>query len=81
VADPITVFVKNVFAGIDLIPKIVRDRLWNLGCPRIKAVNDHGLHRDEPAEAFEIRALEPGGLEPRLCPKLKLTEFRHVVAP
>ena len=78
VADPVAGFVENVFARIDLVPEIVGDSLRYFGCPRIKAVDHDGLHRDELIESLEGGPIEPGRVKPRLRPEFEFAVFGHL---
>ena len=71
-ANPIAGFVENVFTRVDLVPKIPGDRLWDLDCPRVKAVDHKCLHRDGL-----VRALEGVHIESGLLPVLVNAEVAH----
>src|SRR5580698_1179553 len=68
--------VENHLARIDLIPEELGDRLRNVGCARINAVDHQGLHGNCKVEPFEV-----GLIEPRLFPGFKLCVLSHFLTP
>ena len=43
-ANPVSGFVENDLARVNLVPKTLCDRLENVGCARIEGVDLQGLH-------------------------------------
>jgi hypothetical protein len=72
VANPIARFVENVFTRINLVPQILGDGPWDIGRPRVKAVDYKRLHRNGL-----VRALEGVHIESGLLPVLVNAEVAH----
>jgi hypothetical protein len=74
--NPVACFVENHLARINLVPKILRDRLRDIRCARINAVDHQRLHRDGKVEPVEFGLIEPG-----LYAGFEFGVFSHFLTP